>query len=87
MGFKGAFSPNGRTCCGSAIENCGSLFVTAEQCKSDRTLKERRKRTGETGAPFSFRETGFFAKTYPLRVIMVLLEISQRRVGVSCSRP
>jgi hypothetical protein len=60
MGF-GAISVSGSICCASAIENCGSLFLTAEQCKSDRTLKERRKRTGKLVRLF-FRETGFFRK-------------------------
>ena len=57
-----AISGSGRSCCELAIENCGSLFVTAEQCKSDRSLKERRKRTGKLVRPFSFRETRFFRK-------------------------
>jgi len=43
------------------LKNCGSPFVTAEQCKSNRSLKEA-KAHRKTGAPFTFRETGFFRK-------------------------
>jgi hypothetical protein len=42
---------------------CCSLFVTAEQCKSDRTLKERRKRTGKLVRLFLFGKPDFPAKT------------------------
>jgi len=62
MGFKATFG-SGRSCCGLGIENCCSLFVTAEQCKSDRTLKERRKRTGKLVRLFLFGEPDFPAKT------------------------
>jgi hypothetical protein len=55
----GAISVSGSICCASAIENCGSLFLTAEQCKSDRTLKERRKRTGKLVRLFLFGEPDF----------------------------
>jgi hypothetical protein len=63
MGFKGEFPSNGRICCGLEIENCGSLFVTAEQCKSDRSLKERRKRTGKLVRLLLFGKPDFSART------------------------
>ena len=62
MGFKGDFR-QWEELLRIGDENCCSLFVTAEQCKSDRTLKERRKRTGKLARLFLFGKPDFPAKT------------------------
>jgi hypothetical protein len=60
MGF-GAISVSGSSDYGRRLRIAARCFVTAEQCKSERSVKERRKRTGKLVRLF-FRETGFFRK-------------------------
>ena len=59
---SGRISPVGAAAADWRLRIAARCFVTAEQCKSDAQLKGKAKAHRETGAPFSFRETGFFRK-------------------------
>jgi hypothetical protein len=62
MGFKRAFRQTGGSAADWRLRTAARCFVTAEQCRSERFLKERRKRTGKLVRLFLFGKPDFPAK-------------------------